>query len=111
MKLYVETSAVFAWFFDEEHDDGTRAQLAAADVTFTSDLTLIECGSAIRRTAATSPFTASELLPFPANSDAASARWALAECLHTGVGASVDYGCHECRAVVGYVMIRPEPGA
>ena len=111
MKLYVETSAVFAWFFDEEHGDGARAQLAAAGIIFTSELTLIECGPAIRRTVATSPFTASESLQLPANRDAASGRWALAECRDTGVGAPVDYGCHECRAVVGYVMIRPEPGA
>ena len=39
MNLYVETSAVVAWLLDEEHDDGTRAQPVAADVTFTSDLT------------------------------------------------------------------------
>ena len=39
MKLYVETRAVVAWLRDEEHDDGTTAQLVATDVTFTSDLT------------------------------------------------------------------------
>ena len=53
VNLYAETSAVVAWLPDEERGDRARAQLAAAEVVFTSDLTLIECDRAFRRAAAT----------------------------------------------------------
>jgi predicted nucleic acid-binding protein len=43
MNLYVESSAVLAWLFDESPADEVRRLLAGADVIFASDLTLIEC--------------------------------------------------------------------
>lgn len=77
MNLYVETSAVVAWLLDEERGDSARAQLASADLIFTSDLTLIECDRVIRRAAATRRVTASESLQLHAIIDTASAHWTL----------------------------------
>ena len=77
MNLYAETSAVVAWLLDEEHGDRAWAQLAAADVIFTSDLTLIECDRVFRRAAATGRVTASASLQLHAIIDTASAHWTL----------------------------------
>ena len=77
MNLYAETSAVVAWLLDEEHSDRAWAQLAAADVIFTSDLTLIECDRVFRRAAATGRVAASESLQLHAIIDTASAHWTL----------------------------------
>ena len=86
MNLYVETSAVVAWLLDEERGDSARAQLAAADVIFTSDLTLIECDRAFRRAVATGRLSASESLQLHAIIDTASAHWTIhgidAEVVH-----------------------------
>ena len=77
MNLYAETSAVMAWLPDEERGDGARAQLAAADVIFTSDLTLIECDRALRRAVATGRIAASESSELQAIIHTASAHWTL----------------------------------
>lgn len=77
MNLYAETSAVVAWLLDEEHSDHARAQLSAADVIFTSDLTLIECDRVFRRAAATGRVTAGESLHLHAIIDTAAAHWTL----------------------------------
>ena len=77
MNLYVETSAVMAWLLGEERGETVRAQLAAADVIFTSDLTLIECDRAFRRAVATGRVTASEALQIQASIDTASSHWTL----------------------------------
>ncbi len=77
MNLYAETSAVVAWLLDEEYSDRAWAQLAAADVIFTSDLTLIECDRVFHRAAATGRVTASESLQLHAIIDTASAHWTL----------------------------------
>ena len=75
--MYVETSAVVAWLLDEERGETARVQLAAADVIFTSDLTLIECDRAFRRAVATGRVTASESLQLHEMLDTASAHWTL----------------------------------
>ena len=66
--------------------DSARAQLAAADVIFTSDLTLIECDRAFRRAVATGRLSASESLQLHAIIDTASAHWTIhgidAEVVH-----------------------------
>lgn len=77
MNLYAETSAVVAWLLDEEHSDRVWAQLAAADVIFTSDLTLIECDRVFRRAAAIGRLTAGESLQLQTIIDTASAHWTL----------------------------------
>ena len=77
MNLYAETSAVVAWLLDEEHSDRVWAQLAAADVIFTSDLTLIECDRVFRRAAAIGRLTAGESLQLHTIIDTASAHWTL----------------------------------
>lgn len=77
MNLYAETSAVVAWLLDEEHSDRVWAQLGAADVIFTSDLTLIECDRVFRRAAAIGRLTAGESLQLHAIIDTASAHWTL----------------------------------
>ena len=77
MNLYVETSAVVAWLLDEERGDGARDQLAAADMIFTSDLTLIECDRVFRRALATGRLTASESLQLHAIIDTTSSHWTL----------------------------------
>ena len=77
MNLYLETSAVVAWLVDEEQGDSAKAQLAGADLIFTSDLTLIECDRVIRRAATNERVTASEALQLHAVIDTASAHWTL----------------------------------
>ena len=77
MNLYVETSAVVAWLLDEERGDLARDQLAAADIIFTSDLTLIECDRAFRRAVATGRLTATESLQLHTIIDTASSHWTL----------------------------------
>lgn len=86
MNLYVETSAIVAWLLDEERGERARLRLAAADVIFTSDLTLIECDRAFRRAVATGRVTASESLQLHTIIDTAAAHWTLhamdAEIVH-----------------------------
>ncbi len=77
MNLYVETSAVVASLLDEERSERARARLAAADLVFTSDLTLIECDRAVRRAVATGRVTASESLALHALLDTLAAHWTL----------------------------------
>ena len=52
MNLYVESSAVLAWLLGEERGSETRQGIAAADIVFTSDLTVIECDRVLARAAA-----------------------------------------------------------
>ena len=73
----METCAVVARLLEEERGDGARAQLAAADIIFTSDLTLIECNRAFRRAVATGRVTASESWQLHAIIDTASAHLTL----------------------------------
>ena len=77
MNLYVETSAVMAWLLGDERGETARAQLAVADVIFTSDLTLIECDRMIRRAAITECVTASDALQIQAIIDTASFHWTI----------------------------------
>ena len=86
MTLYAETSAIVAWLLDEERGDRARAELAAADVVHTSDLTLIECDRAFRRAVVAGRVTAGESLRLHTIVDTASAHWTLhgmdAEIVH-----------------------------
>jgi uncharacterized protein with PIN domain len=50
--LYVETSAVLAWLFDEADGAAVRARPANAEVVVASEVTLIECDRVLIRAAA-----------------------------------------------------------
>ena len=77
MNLYVETSAVVTWLLDEERGDLARDQLAAADIIFTSDLTLVECDRTLHRAVATGRLAASDSLQLHSIIETASSHWTL----------------------------------
>ncbi len=49
MILYVESSAVLAWIFEEERSDRVQRALRQASRVVSSDLTLVECDRAFHR--------------------------------------------------------------
>jgi predicted nucleic acid-binding protein len=52
LKLYVESSAVVAWFMGEVEGPRVKALLNSAELVTTSDLTLIECDRVLIRAVA-----------------------------------------------------------
>ena len=49
MNVYAESSAVLTWLLDEPAAEDVVPTLSAADVVYTSDLTLVECDRAFIR--------------------------------------------------------------
>jgi uncharacterized protein with PIN domain len=49
VNLYVESSALLAWLFDEPTAAAVHAELSRADVVGTSELTAVECARSIQR--------------------------------------------------------------
>jgi hypothetical protein len=51
LNVYAESSAVLAWLLDEERGPAVSSCLASADLTLSSELTLVECDRALVRRA------------------------------------------------------------
>jgi predicted nucleic acid-binding protein len=75
VNLYAESSAVLAWLLDEPTAPEVRRLLRAAEVTFASDLTLIECDRVLLRALALKELTAAEAADRRAHLAAAAAHW------------------------------------
>ena len=75
MNLYAESSAVLAWLLDENSAVAVRRSLAAAEIIFASDLTLIECDRVILRAAALGELTETEAADRRAHLTAAASHW------------------------------------
>ena len=75
MNLYAESCAVLAWLLDEPTAAEVRRLLRGAEVTFASDLTLIECDRVLLRALALKELTAAEAADRRAHLAAAAAHW------------------------------------
>lgn len=75
MNLYAESSAVLGWLLDEHSAAAVRGSLAAAEIIFASDLTLIECDRVILRAAALGELTEAEAADRRAHLTAAASHW------------------------------------
>lgn len=75
MNLYAESSAVLAWLLGEDRGGEARREIAAADLVFTSDLTLIECDRVLTRAAALRQQRAVETAARRAFVEAAADHW------------------------------------
>jgi hypothetical protein len=77
--VYVESSAVLRWLFNEAGGDEVFSRLQEAGKVACSRLTLIECRRAARRAAAEARITEAELGEILATFAQAAARWAVLE--------------------------------
>ena len=75
MNLYAESSAVLAWLLDEPAAVSVRRLLGAAEITVTSDLTLIECDRVLLRAVALRELTEAEAADRRACLATAAAHW------------------------------------
>jgi predicted nucleic acid-binding protein len=75
VNLYAESSAVLGWLLDENSAAAVRGSLAAAEIIFASDLTLIECDRVILRAAALGELTEAEAADRRAHLTAAASHW------------------------------------
>lgn len=77
MNLYAESSAVLAWLLGDHGGELARAQLSAAELVLTSDLTLIECDRVIHRAVALGELTEEEASKRRTLLATASEHWAV----------------------------------
>ncbi len=75
MNLYAESSAVLAWLLDEPSAALVRDLLGAAEITVTSDLTLIECDRVLLRAVALKELTEADAADRRAHLADRAAHW------------------------------------
>lgn len=75
MRLYAESSAVLAWLLDETAADDVRRLLTEAELTVSSDLTLIECGRVLHRAVTLGELTEADAADRRAHLATAAAHW------------------------------------
>lgn len=77
MTCYVESSAVLAWLLGEARGGPVAAQLEAADLVLTSELTLVEVDRALHRSVATGAMVAPEAERIREQLGATTTEWAI----------------------------------
>lgn len=77
MRLYAESSAVFAWLFGEPAGVAVRQALAGADLIVTSDLTLVECDRVVIRAQVSDGLAEARAADIRARLNTAAAHWNL----------------------------------
>lgn len=75
MRLYAESSAVLAWLLDEPAAEDVRRLLTEAELTVSSDLTLIECDRVLHRAVTLGELTEADAADRRAHLATAAAHW------------------------------------
>jgi predicted nucleic acid-binding protein len=75
VRLYAESSAVLAWLLDEPAAEDVRRLLTEAELTVSSDLTLIECDRVLHRAVTLGELTEADAADRRAHLATAAAHW------------------------------------
>jgi predicted nucleic acid-binding protein len=75
MNLYVESSALLAWLFDEKPAAEVEAALNEAEIIVASDLTLVECSRALIRAYTTGSLSELEVARRRTMFESVSSHW------------------------------------